>query len=230
MPQGRKVGVLKVRLYRPFSIDALVAALPPSVRSIAVLDRCKEPGAIGEPLYLDVVGGAGGSPCRRPASRPPPNRGSSAAVTACRRRNSPRPWSRRCSTNRRKDKPKRHFTVGINDDVTGLSLAVDTSFKLSMPDEKRAVFYGLGADGTVGANKNSIKIVADHTDLYAQGYFVYDSKKSNGSDRLASALQPASDQGALSGPARPTSWPATTSSSWKSTTCSSYAANRGRPS
>ncbi|PKU22217.1 pyruvate:ferredoxin (flavodoxin) oxidoreductase [Telmatospirillum siberiense] len=177
--QGRKVGVLKVRLYRPFSIDALVAALPASVRSIAVLDRCKEPGSLGEPLYLDVVAGlveARAAGQRVSASDPRVIGGrfglSSKEFTPV--------MVKAIYDELQKDKPKPHFTIGINDDVTGLSLALDPNFHLDTGDWKAAVFYGLGADGTVGANKNSIKIVADHTDLYAQGYFVYDSKKSNG--------------------------------------------------
>ncbi len=174
---GAKVGLLKVRLYRPFSIDDFVAALPPSVRAIAVLDRCKEPGAVGEPLYVDVVSAlaeARATGLRATAADPLTIGGryglsskefTPAMVKAV--------FDELC-----KDKPKRRFTVGINDDVTGLSLPVDESFRLAAGEVKRAVFFGLGADGTVGANKNSIKIIADNTPLYAQGYFVYDSKKS----------------------------------------------------
>ncbi len=178
--QGRKVGVLKVRLYRPFSIDALVASLPPSVRSIAVLDRCKEPGAIGEPLYLDVVSGlaeARSAGQRVAAAAEPQVIGGRFGLSS---KEFTPVMVKAVFDELQKDKPKRHFTVGINDDVTGLSLPLDPTFHLDTGDWKAAVFYGLGADGTVGANKNSIKIVADHTDLYAQGYFVYDSKKSNG--------------------------------------------------
>ena len=162
-------GVLTVRLYRPFDADAFCAALPESVRSLAVLDRTKEPGALGEPLYQDVVtalaeqgravrtiGGRYGLSSKEftPAM--------AAAVLA--ELDAP--------------SPKNHFTVGIVDDVTHTSLAVDTSFRTEADDVVRAVFYGLGSDGTVGANKNSVKIVGEQTPLYAQGYFVYDSKKS----------------------------------------------------
>ncbi|MDR3441234.1 pyruvate:ferredoxin (flavodoxin) oxidoreductase [Telmatospirillum sp.] len=177
--QGAKVGGLKVRLYRPFSIDALVAALPPSVRSIAVLDRCKEPGSLGEPLYLDIVAGLAEARAagQRVSAVDPRVIGGRFGLSS---KEFTPAMVKAIFDELKKPKPKPHFTVGINDDVTGLSLAYDPSYRLEIPGERCAVFYGLGADGTVGANKNSIKIVADHTDLYAQGYFVYDSKKSNG--------------------------------------------------
>ncbi|MBI5244679.1 MAG: pyruvate:ferredoxin (flavodoxin) oxidoreductase [Elusimicrobia bacterium] len=175
--RGEKTGLIKVRLYRPFSAEAFLKALPKTVKSIAVLDRCKEPGAAGEPLFVDVASvlqeaWAGGSAPWQKMPRVINGRyglsckefspAMAAAVFA----------------ELKKDKPKTRFTVGINDDVTKLSLDYDPSF--STEDEKttRAVFFGLGADGTVGANKNSIKIIADETDMHAQGYFVYDSKKS----------------------------------------------------
>lgn len=176
---GAKVGCLKVRLYRPFSIDALVSALPPSVRSIAVLDRTKEPGALGEPLYLDVVAGLAEARAQgqRVSTVEPRVIGGRFGLSS---KEFTPAMVKAIFDELKSNTPKQHFTVGINDDVTGLSLAYDPKFRIEIPGERCAVFYGLGADGTVGANKNSIKIVADHTDLYAQGYFVYDSKKSNG--------------------------------------------------
>ena len=178
--QGRKVGVLKVRLFRPFSIDGFVSALPASVRTIAVLDRCKEPGALGEPLYLDIVTAL--AEARATGQRAT---ATDVRVIGGRYGLSSKDFTpamaKAVFDEMAKDKPKAHFTVGINDDVTGLSLDFDDEFRLpAMAGSSRAVFYGLGSDGTVGANKNSIKIVADNTDLYAQGYFVYDSKKSGG--------------------------------------------------
>ena len=175
--RGERVGVLKVRLYRPFAVERLRrrAAARPS-RAIAVLDRTKEPGAVGEPLYLDVVTAL--AEARRTA-RSRASRASSAAATGCRPRSSRRPWSRPSSTSSRSAAPKNHFTVGIVDDVTHtvarLRRRASTS---SRTTSSRAVFFGLGADGTVGANKNSIKIIGEETDDFAQGYFVYDSKKS----------------------------------------------------
>jgi pyruvate-ferredoxin/flavodoxin oxidoreductase len=175
---GEKVGLLKVRLYRPFDGAAFVAALPKTIKRIAVLDRTKEPGALGEPLYLDVItaltelwfsadhsdsqplpevfGGRFGLASKEftPAM----------VATVFAHLNQP--------------KPKRHFTVGIYDDLTHLSLPWDAEFTTEPSDVKRAVFYGLGSDGTVGANKNSVKIIGENTPLFAQGYFVYDSKKS----------------------------------------------------
>ena len=174
---GEKTGILKVRLYRPFPIDAFIAALPPSVRSIAVLDRCKEPGAIAEPLYLDVVaalGEAAASGLRATGVAPRVIGGRYGLAS----KEFTPGMVKAVYDELKKDAPKRRFTIGINDDVTGLSLPWDESFKLQSKDMRRAVFFGLGADGTVGANKNSIKIIAEATDLYAQGYFVYDSKKS----------------------------------------------------
>ncbi|MBI5164766.1 MAG: pyruvate:ferredoxin (flavodoxin) oxidoreductase [Magnetospirillum sp.] len=175
--QGAKVGVLKVRLYRPFSLDAFVAALPTSVRGIAVLDRTKENGALGEPLYMDVITAiaeakAGGN--RATAADPLVIGGryglASKEFTPA--------MVKAVFDELTKAAPKRHFTVGITDDVTGLSLAVDESFVIPQPKVKSAVFFGLGADGTVGANKNSIKIIAENAGFEGQGYFVYDSKKS----------------------------------------------------
>jgi pyruvate-ferredoxin/flavodoxin oxidoreductase len=174
---GEKVGLVKVRLYRPFCVKSFMEALPASVRQIAVLDRTKESGAIGEPLYLDVVnalqeglklgygklktvpavvGGRYGLSCKEFTP---------AMVKAV-------------YDNLKQKQPKDHFTIGINDDVTHTSLDYDAAFSTEPDSVVRAMFYGLGADGTVGANKNSIKIIGENTDNYAQGYFVYDSKKS----------------------------------------------------
>ena len=142
-----------------------------------MLDRTKEPGAIGEPLYLDVVTALVEHWHRRADRNRRRCRRSSAAATGCRRRNSRRRWRRGRSRSRRRREPKRHFTVGIRDDVTHLSLDWDPEFSTERDDVTRAVFYGLGSDGTVGASKNSVKIIGENTPLYAQGYFVYDSKK-----------------------------------------------------
>jgi pyruvate-ferredoxin/flavodoxin oxidoreductase len=174
--QGAKLGVLKVRLYRPFSAAHLIKALPKTVKAVAVLDRTKEPGANGEPLYLDVVSslqeaGAGG---KLPFAMPKLIGGryglSSKEFTPA--------MVKAVYDELSKPAPKPRFTVGIVDDVTHLSLEVDEEFEVEGPDVHRAVFFGLGADGTVGANKNSIKIIGEETDNNAQGYFVYDSKKS----------------------------------------------------
>lgn len=167
---GEKVGVLKVRLYRPFDVRQFIDALPPRVRSLAVLDRTKEPGAGGEPLLLDclqalyergrsdvrVVGGRYGL--------------SSKEFTPA--------MVKAVFDNLAQPEPKNHFTIGIEDDVTHSSLDFDPTLSTESSDVVRAVFYGLGSDGTVGANKESIKIIGENTDHYAQGYFVYDSKKS----------------------------------------------------
>ena len=177
MAQGEKVGVLAVRLYRPFSAKHFMAALPKSAKTIAVLDRTKEPGALGEPLYQDVVtvlaecAAAGTLPF---AAMPRVIGGryglSSKEFTPA--------MIKGVFDEMLKDAPKNHFTVGINDDVTNTSIAYDPNFSTEDPRTVRALFYGLGADGTVGANKNSIKIIGEDTDNFAQGYFVYDSRKS----------------------------------------------------
>ena len=168
--QGEKVGVVRVRLFRPFSIERFIDSLPKSVKDIAVLDRTKEPGSSGEPLYMDVVnalveghrsnvqviGGRYGLASKEftPAML-------KAALDVL-----------------KKSEPKVHFTVGINDDVSRTSIEVDPAFSIESERTVRCVFFGLGSDGTVGANKNSIKIIGEETDNSAQGYFVYDSKKS----------------------------------------------------
>jgi pyruvate-ferredoxin/flavodoxin oxidoreductase len=174
---GEPVGLIKVRLYRPFSNEALIAALPTTVRRIAVLDRTKEPGAPGEPLYQDVVTalaeevGAGRATFAHGMPR----------VIGGRYGLSSKEFSpamaKAVLDELTGSEPKAHFTVGITDDVTHTSLPVDREFRTEHPDTVRAVFFGLGSDGTVSANKNSIKIIGEHTDLHAQGYFVYDSKK-----------------------------------------------------
>jgi len=174
---GRKTGVLKVRLFRPFAVDAFLEALPRSARRIAALDRCREPGAVGEPLYQDVVAALAEERARGGSRRAiePLTIGGRYGLAS---KEFTPAMVKAIYDELRTVKPKRRFTVGVTDDVGGLSLALDEDFALDAKDEFRAVFVGLGADGTVGANKNSVKIVADHTPLYAQGYFVYDSKKS----------------------------------------------------
>ncbi|MEI6914117.1 MAG: pyruvate:ferredoxin (flavodoxin) oxidoreductase [Armatimonadota bacterium] len=174
---GEKVGVLKVRLYRPFPGRNFVEALPKTVKSLAILDRTKEPGSLGEPLYLDCV---------------------TALMEECSNGTSPLNAMPKCVGGRyglsskeftpamvkavldnlSSTHPKNHFTIGINDDVSHTSLKFDQTFDIEQDDVVRALFYGLGSDGTVGANKNSIKIIGESTDNWAQGYFVYDSKKS----------------------------------------------------
>ena len=166
---GARVGVLKVRLYRPFSAEALVRALPPSVRAIAVLDRTKEPGSAGEPLYLDVTAAL------TEASRYPRIVGGRYGLSS---KEFTPTMARAVFDNLSESMPKNHFTVGINDDVSHTSLPIGANFSIERPDTVRAIFYGLGSDGTVGANKNSIKIIGTETEHFAQGYFVYDSKKS----------------------------------------------------
>ena len=170
--EGHKVGVVKVRLYRPFATKAFLKALPKTTKKIAVLDRTKEPGSLGEPLYLDVctallengkkkikvVGGRYGLGSKE---------FNPSMVYAVYK-------------NLELDNPKNHFTVGIYDDLTNTSLDFSTQYNAAPAGTVSCKFYGLGSDGTVGANKNSIKIIGDHTDMYAQGYFFYDSKKSGG--------------------------------------------------
>src|SRR6266699_2344086 len=175
LAQGEKVSVVKVRLFRPFSMKDFLGALPSTVKVIATLDRTKEPGSVGEPLYLDVstavkegwdhhrenalpliIGGRYGLSSKE--FTPAMVKGVFDEMSVI--------------------DPKNHFTVGINDDVTHLSLDYDSSFSIESEETVQCVFWGLGSDGTVGANKNSIKIIGEETDNYAQGYFVYDSKKS----------------------------------------------------
>jgi pyruvate-ferredoxin/flavodoxin oxidoreductase len=175
--KGEKVGLLKVRLYRPFSIKHFIDALPTTCKSIAVLDRTKEPGAPAEPLHLDVI-----MALREAHDEGVAKFDTCPHVIGGRYGLSSKEFTpamvKAVLDELSKGKPKNHFTVGITDDVTHLSLEVDESFDIEPKDVVRAMFYGLGADGTVGANKNSIKIISDQTDFYGQGYFVYDSKKS----------------------------------------------------
>ena len=175
--RGERVGVLKVRLFRPFPIDALVAALPASTRALAALDRTKEPGAVGEPLYLDVITALHEARAegRSRFEQPPTIVGGRYGLSS--KEFTP---AMACAVfaELRTTTPRNHFTVGIVDDVSHSSLEWDRELDLEAADVSRSVFFGLGADGTVGANKNSIKIIGEDTDAFAQGYFVYDSKKS----------------------------------------------------
>ena len=175
--RGERVGLLKVRLFRPFSAAHFVRALPPTVRHIAVLDRTKEPGSVGEPLYVDAVTAI--SEALSDAEAPFPffprviggryGLGSKEFTPA---------MAKAVFDELDEPAPRTHFSIGVNDDVGFASLTWDKAFRVQDPGLVSAVFFGLGSDGTVGANKNSIKIIGDETDLYAQGYFVYDSKKS----------------------------------------------------
>ncbi|MEN6449175.1 MAG: pyruvate:ferredoxin (flavodoxin) oxidoreductase [Thermoguttaceae bacterium] len=173
--EGQKIGVLKVRLYRPWDTAAFVAALPKSVKRIAVLDRTKEPGAAGEPLYQDVVtalvdqwaaqNGGASMPAVIGGRYGLSSKEFTPALVAA------------VYDELKKPQPKRQFTVGINDDVSKLSLDYDPGFSTETDDVVRAVFFGLGSDGTVSANRNSVKIIGENTSLHSQGYFVYDSRK-----------------------------------------------------
>jgi pyruvate-ferredoxin/flavodoxin oxidoreductase len=174
--QGEKVGVVTVRLYRPFSVEAFLGALPSTTKSIAVLDRTKEPGATGEPLYLDVVTAV----AQAMASDEPPFDVFPKVIGGRYGLSSKEfipSMVKGVFEEAAKDKPKNGFTVGIIDDVTNTSLEWDPTFEIEADDVVRGLFYGLGSDGTVGANKNSIKIIGEDTDNYAQAYFDYDSKK-----------------------------------------------------
>ena len=166
---GEKVGLLKVRLYRPFAVEDFVEALPASVKSIAVLDRSKEPGATGEPLYCDVITALAEMGVAKKVIGGRYGLASKEFTPA---------MVKGVFDELAKKSPKNHFTVGIHDDVTHTSLDYDPQFSTEVEGTVRAMFFGLGADGTVGANKNSIKIIGEETDNFAQGYFVYDSKKS----------------------------------------------------
>jgi pyruvate-ferredoxin/flavodoxin oxidoreductase len=203
--RGEKVGVLAVRLYRPFSISDFLVALPASTKAIAVLDRTKEPGAIGEPLYQDVVtalyesgvrgwesgvrGQESGVRGRESGARGPsfltPDSCPLTPVIGGRYGLSSKEFTpgmvKAVFDELGRDRPRNHFTIGIVDDVTHTSLPYDAALDIEPADVVRAIFFGLGADGTVGANKNSIKIIGEETDHCAQGYFVYDSKKSGAS-------------------------------------------------
>jgi pyruvate-ferredoxin/flavodoxin oxidoreductase len=202
LAHGEKVGVLKVRMYRPFDIYRFIAAIPKTVKAIAVLDRTKEPGSAGEPLYLDVVnaiyelGESHWAPAAPPVQLPvedKPELNDAPLELEHKTIRVPKVVGGRYGLSSKeftpamvkavfdnllKSEPQNHFTVGIVDDVTRTSLDYDPNFSTEPDSVVRAVFYGLGSDGTVGANKNSIKIIGEETDNYAQGYFVYDSKKS----------------------------------------------------
>ncbi len=173
--KGEKVGLLKVRLYRPFAAEQFVAALPKTVKKIAVLDRTKEPGALGEPLYLDVRGALDEAVEAGRLAKSPIVVGGRYGLGS---KEFDSGMAKAVFDNLAADKPKNHFTVGIIDDVSGTSLDWDPEFSSEPAGVHTAVFWGLGADGTVGANKNTIKIIGKGTDYYAQGYFAYDSKKS----------------------------------------------------
>jgi pyruvate-ferredoxin/flavodoxin oxidoreductase len=173
--RGERVGLLKIRLFRPFALEAFLAAIPVSVGSIAVLDRTKEPGSVGEPLYQDVVTAYMERYASGGGSQPLPR------IIGGRYGLSSKEFTpamvKAVFEELKKTQPKNHFTIGIRDDVTHTSLDYDNEFSTEDPRTVRALFYGLGSDGTVGANKNSIKIIGKGTSNYAQGYFVYDSKK-----------------------------------------------------
>jgi len=172
--QGEKVGLVKVRLYRPWSAEALLAAVPDTARSVIVLDRQKEPGAAGEPLYLDVVAAFAEAEADGKVSEAPQIIGGRYGLSS---KEFTPAMVKAVFDNAKAAGAKKHFTVGIIDDVTNTSLEWDPAYSTEGDEVVRAMFYGLGSDGTVGANKNSIKIIGEETDFYAQGYFVYDSKK-----------------------------------------------------
>ena len=175
--RGEKVGLIKVRLFRPFSAERLLAAFPVTTKAVAVLDRTKEPGAAGEPLYQDVLTAIGESVIAgaSPFAQIPRVVGGRYGLAS---KEFTPAMAKAVFDELKKATPKNHFTVGIRDDVTHTSLDFDPAFSTERDDTVRALFWGLGADGTVSANKNSIKIIGEETENYAQGYFVYDSKKS----------------------------------------------------
>ncbi len=173
--QGEKIGLLKVRLYRPFDASAFLGALPKTVKAIATLDRCKEPGGAGEPLYQDILTVLAENSAALPFAAMPKVIGGRYGLSS---KEFTPAMVKGVFDELAKPAPKNHFTIGINDDVSHSSLDYDPNFSTEDPKTVRALFYGLGSDGTVGANKNSIKIIGSETPNYAQGYFVYDSKKS----------------------------------------------------
>ncbi|MBV6477503.1 MAG: Pyruvate-flavodoxin oxidoreductase [Ignavibacteria bacterium] len=174
---NEKTGLIKVRLYRPFSTEHFINKIPKTVKSIAVLDRTKEPGSLGEPLYLDVVTAVYESIERKKLAlnQFPKIIGGRYGLSS---KEFTPAMVKSIFDELKKNEPKNHFTIGINDDVTYTSLDFDKSFEIKHEAQTNCMFYGLGSDGTVGANKNSIKIIGEETDNFAQGYFVYDSKKS----------------------------------------------------
>ena len=171
---GEKVGLLKVRLFRPFAASAFLNAIPASTKAIAVLDRTKEPGSLGEPLYQDVLTTYAERYATQPGAGIPRIIGGRYGLSS---KEFTPSMVKAVFDELKKAEPKNHFTVGIQDDVTHTSLNYDPDYSTEDPRTVRALFYGLGSDGTVGANKNSIKIIGKGTNNYAQGYFVYDSKK-----------------------------------------------------
>jgi pyruvate-ferredoxin/flavodoxin oxidoreductase len=173
--QGEKIGMVKVRLYRPFAGDRFLAALPPTTKAIAVLDRTKEPGSAGEPLYLDVVTAVYEWASNFTTKMLPRIIGGRYGLSS---KEFTPAMVKAVFDELAKSSPKNHFTIGILDDVTHTSLDFDPGFNIERAENVRAIFWGLGSDGTVGANKNSIKIIGEETPNYAQGYFVLDSKKS----------------------------------------------------
>ncbi|HAI14675.1 MAG TPA: pyruvate:ferredoxin (flavodoxin) oxidoreductase, partial [Phycisphaerales bacterium] len=172
---GEKIGILKIRLYRPFPAEQFLAAIPKTCKKISVLDRTKEPGCMGEPLYQDVLTTYAEAVAEGKIEKMPVIVGGRYGLSS---KEFTPAMVKGVFDDLAKDKPKNHFTIGINDDLSFTSLPYDPDFNVEGEDIVKAVFYGLGADGTVGANKNSIKIIGESTDNYAQGYFVYDSKKS----------------------------------------------------
>ncbi len=177
LAKGEKIGVVKVHLFRPFSVKHFISALPKTVKSIAVLDRTKEPGGVGEPLYQDIVTAIGEALAEGMAPFTVFPRVIGGRYGLSSKEFTPA-MVKAVYDELKSSKSKNHFTVGINDDISHTSLSYDASFTTEKSDVVRAMFYGLGSDGTVGANKNSIKIIGEDTPNYAQGYFVYDSKKS----------------------------------------------------
>ena len=175
--QGEKVGVIKVRLYRPFSMKHFLEALPATAKIVAALDRTKEPGATGEPLYQDIIATLGDALIEGNLDHPVRVIGGRYGLSS---KEFTPPMVKAVFDEMSKAEPKKHFSVGIVDDVTYTSLDVDENFDTEAPDVVRAIFWGLGSDGTVSANKNSIKIIAEETPNYGQGYFFYDSKKAGG--------------------------------------------------
>ena len=182
--KGEKVGLLKVRLFRPFAVEAFLSALPATTRAVAVLDRTKEPGAIGEPLYTDVVTAVSeafdrvaghGSVTQAPFLLRPRIIGGRYGLSS---KEFTPAMTKAVFDELKKENPLNHFTIGIKDDISFTSLEYDPDFCAENLEGTRAIFYGLGSDGTVGANKNSIKIIGEETPYFVQGYFVYDSKKS----------------------------------------------------
>ncbi len=189
--KGEKVGMLNVHLYRPFPAEYFLKAVPETAKKMAVLDRTKEPGAMGEPLYQDICAAYKG-------------KASGMEIVAGRYGLSSKDTTPAqlvsVFENLKEEHPKDNFTIGIVDDVTYTSLPVSEEINTTPEGVTNAEFWGLGSDGTVGANKNSIKIIGNATDLYCQAYFVYDSKKSGGTDTVSSEIRQRSHPGSLPDP------------------------------